>query len=452
MLLFKEIRSFFTEGDERSLVVKRNAVGAFLIRAVSMVIDFAKVPVLLSYLVPENYGVYLTITSIVAWTHQFDFGLGTGLRYQLTAALSQNDETRGKQLVSTAYLSMASIMAVVLILCLPLVFSLDWNNILNTHKIQSNELILCVLLVLAVFLVQFVIELITIVLQADQKAAVSTLFKPIANVLTLLTIFVVREFSSNSLTIACLAMTVPILVVLLLANIYLFGSRYHSILPSFKDFRKDCLRDIYSLGLKYFTSQFSALIVFNTASFLISHFINPTETSVYNTAWTYFGVLVMFNNMLLTPLVAAVTDAFIKKDTSWIKHSYSKINKYCVLLSIASLIQLLVSPFMFHLWVGDKIIVPWSLSIVMTVFFICNIWSSPYQNFLTGVGKMNVMVIASFVKMIVFIPFAIVLIKLWGTVGLVVTILLVNTLPNMLLGMTQYSLIINNKARGIWNR
>ena len=65
---------------------------------------------------------------------------------------------------------------------------------------------------------------------------------------------------------------------------------------------------------------------------------------------------------------------------------------------------------------------------------------------------MNVMVIASFVKMIVFIPFAIVLIKLWGTVGLVVTILLVNTLPNMLLGMTQYSLIINNKARGIWNR
>ena len=175
MLLFKEIRSFFTEGDERSLVVKRNAVGAFLIRAVSMVIDFAKVPVLLSYLVPENYGVYLTITSIVAWTHQFDFGLGTGLRYQLTAALSQNDETRGKQLVSTAYLSMASIMAVVLILCLPLVFSLDWNNILNTHKIQSNELILCVLLVLAVFLVQFVIELITIVLQADQKAAVSTL-------------------------------------------------------------------------------------------------------------------------------------------------------------------------------------------------------------------------------------------------------------------------------------
>lgn len=417
-----------------------------------MAVDFAKVPVILTYLDAEHYGVYVTLVSIIAWTHQFDFGLGSGLRYKLTQAISKKDEEWGKTLVSTAYISMSAIMLLVLLICSPILMSLDWNSIINTHIIGPQELTLCVVMILAVFVVQFVLELISVVLQANQRAAISSIFKPIANVLTLVCVFVLRTFSHNSLTLACLAITVPIVIVLFVANVILFRKKYHTIAPSFKAYRKDCLKDIYSMGLKYFVSQVSALVIFNTASFLISHYVNPTEAAVYNTAWTYFGIIVMFNTMVLQPLVAAVTDAYTKGEQAWIKNIYKKITLYSYLLTAASLVMLAMSQVVFHIWIGDKLIMPWGLSIWMTIFFIINIWNTPYINFLSGVGKFNVMVVLSCCKIVLFIPIAITLIKLLGTTGMILSILIVNSLPNFIIGRVQYSLIINNKAKGIWNK
>ncbi len=452
MKLIQKANNIFSGRSERTQVVVKNAVGSFAIKALAMAIDFAKVPVLLAFLDSSHYGVYVTIASIVAWTHQFDFGLGAGLRYKLTEAISKQDDECGRQLVSTAYISMSAIMLTLLLVCIPIIRNLDWQNILNCNFISASELVLCVCMVLAVFVVQFVLELISVVLQSDQRAAISNIFKPLANLLTVVTVLVLCRHAHNSLLLACLAMTLPIVIVLFIANAWLFARRYKRIAPSFRDFRRERIRDIYSLGLKYFTGQLSSLIVFSTASFLLSHYVNPVEAAVYNTAWTYFGLVVTFNSMVLTPLVAAVTDAFVKGEDMWITNIYKKINIYSWMLTVASLCLLAVSQIAFHLWVGEKIIVPWGLSIVMTAYFICNIWVTPYNNFLGGVGKMNVSVIISFCKIALFFPVAIAMIKLWQSTGLIIAILVVNTLPNMIFGIYQYHLVINHKAKGIWNK
>jgi len=450
--ILQRIRTLYSSSSERSQIVVKNAVGSFAIKCFSMAVDFAKVPVLLTYLDPEHYGVYVTLASIIAWTNHFDFGLGAGLRYKLTQAISKNDAEWGKRLVSTAYVSLTAIMLLVLMIATPILVLLDWNTIINTHIIGAQELTLCVVMILAVFVVQFVLELITVVLQADQKAAISSIFKPIANILTLVCVFILRTFSNNSLTLACLAITAPLVIVLLIANVVLYKKQYHSVAPSFKSYSRASLRDIYSMGLKYFVSQVSGLVIFNTASFLISHYVNPTEAAVYNSAWTYFGIIVMFNAMVLQPLVTAVTDAYTKGGKEWIKNMYRKIAIYSCLLTIASLFLLGISQFVFHIWIGEKLIVTWGLSIWMTVYFIINIWNTPYLNFLGGVGKYNVMVILSFCKIILFIPVAITLVRLLGAKGMIISILLVNSLPNFIVGRIQYHLIINNKAKGIWNK
>lgn len=451
-MFVKKLRAFFSNRSERSQIVLRNAAGSLAIKVMSMTIDFAKVPVLLSFLDPSHYGVYITIVSIVAWTHRFDFGLGSGLRYKLTESIAMGDELLGKQLVSTAYLSMSAMMGLVLLICIPMSIFLNWSEVLNCNFIGLPELTISVCMVLAVFVVQFVLELISVVLQADQRAAISNIFKPLANLITIVVILILNYYAHNSLFLACLAMTIPIVIVLLGANIYFFSKRYKVLAPNLKDFRRERLKDIYSLGLKYFSSELSSLIVFSTASFLLSHYVNPLEAAVYNTAWTYFGVLVMFNAMVLTPMVAAVTDAYVKEEEIWIKNAFKKIRLYSLLLTIASLILLAVSQVAFHLWVGNKIIIPWNLSIIMTVFFICDIWSTPYRKFLGGIGKMNVSVILSFIKIVLFFPVAITLVKMCGSLGLVLSMLIVNSLPNLILGICQYHLIISHKAKGIWNK
>lgn len=452
MIIISKINQLINSGSERSRNVKRNAIGSLTIKLLSMAIDFAKLPILLSYLDSERYGIYVTIASIVYWTHNFDFGLGTGLRYKLTTAVSQKDFAYGKRLVSTAYYSMSAIMGGLLLLLLPIIAFIDWNTLLNTDIVANSELILCVSVVLVVFVIQFVLELITYVLQAFQKAALSSLFKPLANLVTLIVVLLLKQFSHASLLYACFAMTLPIVVVLLMSNLFLYANRYKEVSPKFDSYDKTCLRDIYSLGLKFFVSQSANLIVFQSAAFLISHYVNPSEAAAYNTSFTYFGVIVMFNNMMLLPLSAAITDAYVKEDYVWLKNIIKRINKVSMVLSVLSLFMLAISPVVFHYWIGDKLFISWTLRITMSIYFILNIWTTPYSSFISGAGKMQVAMVSAIFKMIIYIPIAILLVKTFGTPGIMISIILVNTIPNNILYTIQYKRIVNKTAAGIWNK
>lgn len=125
MAIFEKIKTYYSSKSKRSQIVAKNAAGSLGIKCLSMAVDFAKVPVLLTFLDTNYYGVFITIASIVAWTHQFDFGLGTGLRYKLTEAISLKNEERAKQLVSTAYISMSAIMSIVLLVGTLIVLNLS---------------------------------------------------------------------------------------------------------------------------------------------------------------------------------------------------------------------------------------------------------------------------------------------------------------------------------------
>lgn len=443
---------FFKKGEDRSQKLKRNVAWSTIIKVGQLLIELVKVPILLSYLDPEKYGVWLTIVSILLWIQQFDMGLGSGLKYKLTESIANGDVARGKSLVSTAYVSMGVIMIIVFVILSPIFGYFDWNSILNVHTIKNSELILTILSVFTFFVIQFVLDLISVVLKADQRAAMSDVFKPIASIISLVVVLSLSFFSTNSLLYASLAMAVPLVLVLLLANLYYFYKEYSRFRPSFKFFNKLLLKDIYSLGFKFFLGQLAALIVFASSNIMLSRLINPEEVTIYNVARTYFSLIIIFYTMILIPFSAATTEAYVRNDYDWIKKSMSKLNFVAVFLSFAMVVMFLFSKFAIGLWVGNKITIPYNLAIILALYGILSLFVSPYANFLGAVGKLNIQVYIAIFKIIVFIPAAVYLIELYGTVGLVIATILINTLVNLGFGIVQYKMIINRNAKGIWNK
>ena len=400
----------------RTKKLNRNAIGSIAVKLTTMLVEIVKVSILLSYLSVEKYGIWLTIVSIVMWSHHFDLGLGTGLKYKLTEAIANGDIKRSKHLVSTAYASISIIMGTALLLLVPIVVNIDWSSLINAPTELNNEVTYCILSILIVFACQFVLELISIVLKSYQRTAVSEVFKPISNIISLAIIIILGIFSRDSLIFASLAMTVPYLLVLLFANIWCFTKQYKDISPSISYIQKKYVGDIYSLGLKYFVNQFSALVVFSTANFLLSHSIGPSEVSVYSTANTYYNIIVIFFTAIIVASSTPITDAFVRGDIPWIKGCMRKL---CIIATMAIALELIlfaISGFAFRIWVGDKIVVPTTLAIAFVVYNILALFSQQYSLFLASVGKMNLNVIISCCKIILFIPIA-VLFVMSGTIS-----------------------------------
>ncbi len=450
--MLTRIKSKLIGGSGRSKTVKRNALGALAIKLYAMGIQFIQVPIVLSYLSKEVYGVYLTITSIVMWAHNFDFGLGSGLRYKLTEALATENHTKGKELVSTAYISLCVIMLLVGLIFIPLVILLDWNKILNCNILTNSYLITCVITVLITFLIQFILDLITIVLQAKQRTAISTAFRPIANTISVIGVLWLNNHSNNSLLYACIMLTTPLVVVLLVANIWLFSSQFSAISPSLKSYASDKLKDIYSLGSKFFLSSLSSVVIFSSANLLLSNLINPSEVSIYNTAYTYFAIIIVFHGIILTPFWPAITSAYVNGEINWLKTSMKKLAQLTFIFSVGAILMLVISKFAFHIWIGDKLVIPLGLSCTICLYAIGNVWSATYNCFLVGVGKAQLTMCLSIMKIILYLPISIGLIHLWGVYGLVASLILVNTIPNYVLAYIQYRKLINNTATGIWNK
>src|SRR5829696_5056165 len=106
MLPLIRIRNMFAfeAGNERSLQVKRNIYVSFLAKGGSVALNLALVPLTIDYVNPMQYGVWLTLSSIIAWFGFFDIGLGNGLRNKLTEAITIGDNELGRKYVSTTYL------------------------------------------------------------------------------------------------------------------------------------------------------------------------------------------------------------------------------------------------------------------------------------------------------------------------------------------------------------
>ena len=452
MVTAKDILKYISSGSERSKNIKQNALGAIAIKIIAMGIQLIQVPIVLSYLEPTLYGVYLTITSIVVWTHNFDFGLGSGLRYKLTEALAQNDLIRGRVLVSTAYISLSIIMLVVGLCLIPIVPIFNWSEILNCKGLSNGYLSLCIIIVLATLLTQFVLELVTIVLQANQRAAISTIFKPLSNVIAVLGVLFLKTTETQSLLGACIVLTMPLVLVLFLTNIILFSKRYRMIAPNIKFYRKEAVKDIYSLGLKFFVSSLSGIVVYNSTSIIISHYIAPSEVTTYSIAYTYFSLFIVFHGVFLTPIWAAITDSWVKKDYTWLKTCMRKVSWLTTAFSLLILMGLCLSEFAFRIWVGNRVTIPFTLSAWLSIYFIMNLWSATYNCFVVGVGKAQLTMYLSLFKIVAFIPILIGSITYFGIIGVVLVTIAVNTVPNVLLGYIQYHMLINKQAKGIWNK
>lgn len=450
--MVKKIFKYLNSGNLRTQKLKKNVVGSLGIKMFSIVLELIRVPVLLSYLDSNLYGVWLTIVSVLMWTQHFDLGLSNGLRYKFTESLALQDNERGKKLVSTAYLSMGAIMLFAFIVLAPLTFSLNWNSLLNTTIVSNDVLQQTILLVLSIFVLQFVLELMSTLLRADQRAAISDIFKPIANVISLALVFVLGFFSENSIFLAGIAMSLPYVIVLLIANVYFFKRDFKDYAPSIKFFDQKYLKDIYSLGVKYFIGSVTALVVFSSSNILLANILGPTDVTVYSIAYTYFSLVVIFNTVIIVPFFSAITDAYVKQDFDWIKNSMKNLNYVALVFSAIVIIMLFAYKPVIHLWVGDRVLIPLDLAISLTVLSILTVFVSPYNNFLGGVGKLNVNMIIGLFKIVLFIPTAIFLIKTFGSKGLVFAMILINTLPNFIFGSIQYKMIINRKAKNIWNR
>ncbi|MDE6110000.1 MAG: LPS biosynthesis flippase, partial [Muribaculaceae bacterium] len=185
--------------NKRTNLAVKNIGVSLLLKGGSILITFILVPLTLGYLNSYEYGIWLTLNSVLSWIYLLDIGMGNGLRNKLTEALAHQDYERGKIYVSTAFCFMALIIVAFYCLFLVAQIFLDWYSILNVDPEKVPGLNSIVTIVFGFVCVSFLFKMVGNIYMAHQIPAANDLMLFIGNVLSLTIIYILTRTTEGSL-------------------------------------------------------------------------------------------------------------------------------------------------------------------------------------------------------------------------------------------------------------
>lgn len=446
-----DIKRIFNSENQRTATVKKNIIASFAIKGISIIISLLLVPMTLGYVSNEMYGIWLTLSSVLLWLGFFDIGFTLGLKNKLAEAVALCDWTRGKTLVSTTYLMMCIIFIPLCLLIELLVPVIDWSSFLNVNPVYNEDITKTLYVLVAFFCVQMIVNILTSVIAAFQMVAMSSLFPVIGNAMSLFVIWILIKFCKPSLVSLAFAISTMPIIVVFIASLFLYNKRFRKIAPNIRFIDVHCVKDLFALGWRFFIIQIQCVVMFQCTNVLISNVSGPENVTSYNIAYKLFSVGMMVFNIILAPLWPAFTDAFTKKDYIWMRQVYKKMRMFYFFSFIIMLLVLLVSPFIYDIWLGDKADVPLMMSVCVCIYMLVNNWDGLQVNLINGIGTVKLQTYVTLFGLIAHIPLSVFFGRSigWGAYGVVLSMIIINLLYSIFFTL-QINKILRGTAFGIW--
>ena len=416
--------------NNRNRMLTTNILFSGILKIISLLTSLLIVPITINYLNNEVYGIWMTISSMLFWISTFDIGLGNGMRNYLTKAISEKNLVLGRKYISTT-LSLLSLIAITIgfLLLFPL-FTINFNKFFNTFAISNVDLRNALFVALAFTLLNFVTKNIGLIFVAMQKYAINDLLSVLGNLLSLAIIFILTKTTSPNLLYVIFTYTATQCFVYLFAAIPLF-TKYKELRPSLNYFDWSLSRQIVGKGLGFFVIQISScLVIFGAANVFITQSCGPTAVTTYNVAYT---------------------DAYVKGDIKWIDQTFNRALKLWLLSVCGGFVMLSGCQFFYHIWIGNKVLVPFTVSLSTFIYVSFFNLNNCVTYLINGLNKIFVQIITSLAFTALYIMSVFTIGGKLGIEGIVLCMAGSYAMMS-LIHLYQCWLLVNGKAKGIWNK
>ena len=166
--MLNKIISYIHSGNERSKRAKKSIISTFAIKLISIAISLFLVPLTIKYVNSYQYGIWLTISSLVTWLSFFDIGLANGMKNRFIESHSAGDFKLAKIYVSTTYILLSCLIIFIWINSFVFTINADWSKIINASEITDNELMCVIMIVITYFCFRFILRIVNTLLNALQ--------------------------------------------------------------------------------------------------------------------------------------------------------------------------------------------------------------------------------------------------------------------------------------------
>lgn len=264
---------------------------------------------------------------------------------------------------------------------------------------------------IAGFLLIFILKLLGNVASAHQDPFIEKLINTSISAGALITVLILIILHISNIISVSLWWTVSSVLIWIAFSIFLYSHRYVSVCPNFSFISKKHFKSLISLGLQFFVIQISLVIINGSTNFIIAHYISAADVVVYNAIYKLFSVANILYTIIIAPTWPAFVDAIEKKEIPWIKKTVKQMIKIWIGITLCMFCILLFSKHIFFIWLGDKVSIPFTLSVLLFLYFTGITFGGVFNMYVNATGKLKVQMISWIFITVLYIPIVIGLIK-----------------------------------------
>lgn len=402
----------------------KNAVWGFVADICGQVftqfLNFAFIPIYLTYITEKDYGYWLTIGSIMTWLAISDVGIGMALnRYLMSAQLLPSDERElnVNKLINTSgiiFFIIAIVFCLVGLIMYP--FTLNWFNISDAFltEYRATYFIAIVACALALPLSVF-----NGILESVQKIALNRNLVTISSVVNALVALVLIRYLKTSTALAY-----GLLAAVISRGIISYYYAYKAVKFrwSYKNFDKKYAKELLSFGGYFQISRVANTIAENTDTLFIAMFLGASIVPIYSFSSKLTQVIcITIASKIATSLFSGISQLIDQKDYLKLKLLFCKLSKLLVRFAIfsAAFIFFFNKTFV-SLWVGEKYYGGDWLNYVFVYWILYETFFRGTTIIIYALKEVKGLAIASILEAIINTVLSVLLIKKYGLMGVAI--------------------------------
>lgn len=354
------------------------AVGAeSLGQILNFTIRLLLVPLFISTWGLEDYGFWLTLTSLSSWISLSDLGGQLYFQNSMNIAWAQKRYDDFQSTLTSGLYFFFSIALASSLIFYGIIFALPFEEWFRYESLGRNTGNLIILIVTLKLTLALPFGTILGVFRVIGKQATSVMYVNLTLFIQLILSVTALLLKSSMIVLACIEI-IPLIIVMILSSLHI-----KKIMPehfrflSLKSFSLATIKESIRPSFHFFVIQISTSVIIQGCTLLTARVLGPAEVVVFNSLRTVANLFSQFIGVLSHSAWPELTRLHAQKENRKLFNVYAHI---ATLLFIAGLTYFCLldqwGGFFFKLWMGDKVqYFPVTMFLISLLVVMNSVWT-----------------------------------------------------------------------------
>jgi len=377
--------------DRRAAITGGTAV---LARGVQVSTSLITIPLAVHYLGHERFGLWMTISSVLAMANFADFGIGNGVLNTVADAFGKNDFDRIRGAISSGFAVLSAVGLVLLALFASTFTWVSWADVFRVASAQARAEAAPALMVFAFcFALNIPLDLVQRAQLGLQQGFRMNLWQICGSLAGLAGVVLgIRVHASLPFLVAVLAGG-PVAATALNTAHFFVVSR-PDLRPRRTLVSRQAISRILTFGTLFFVLQLVAAVAFSADNFIIARTLGASSVPDYSIPQRMFSLISIMVAMLVTPLWPAYGEAISRGDIPWVRRT---LGRSFILVfgfaAAASTAMLLIAHRLLAWWIDPRISPPFVLLLGLALWTVVDCCGNTIAMFFNGASIMRFQIV-----------------------------------------------------------